>query len=438
VVIADFKKATAPAYVNEFKMPQLASFAVPPSPGAAVPPTPDFGNFVKSELRSNTGALSQILKAKSVPPTDSPKLVELLDRGLQAALSQQDAKRVAGASATVGGRRLLSIWDDIAGFFEDLGCGAFATGALPGYLAAYAWFHAGNSGYDQLSTHQKFFQRSQISADILNKVNVKYSANFPPGFGSAAATTMGTEIYVRAPKTNVDTNGLNALSVSSAFKSQTRLLIHELTHSEQYAARGWSVAVFGWDYLDQYCKAGFSYSGNSMEVAANARQPKADALFTDPVVAHFKEWRRQNLALTVGFSKSATETSDFSLNGVKIFSILETKGTATTGESQRKANTRCIRALRQADLPQRKSAAIANRPWNCIGPTPAPTEYPTLFKPGTFGTPQPTKKGDTPFPTVYIPPPKLTAGGSSSAVSAPPPRKPGASALRGPQDIGDK
>jgi hypothetical protein len=298
-----------------------------------------------------------------------------------------------------------------------LACGAFAIGAVPGYLAAYAWFHGCNSGYEGLSSHQKYFQRSVFDLTILNKVNIKYSACFPPGFGSAAATTMGTEIYVRAARANVDTNPITTMSLSSSFQSQMRLLLHEMGHSKQYAARGWNVASFGWDYLFQYCLAGFSYSGNSMEKDAETYRPKADALLPDMVVAHFKKWRKDGLSGVSTFSKSAKEYTNFALSGTAIMSLdLVKTGSTKDGESQRKSGTRCVRILRGSLLTKRKDAEVPGHPWDCvnIAPTKAPTKKPTK-KPTrmpTSPTKMPTYGGvvtgplgltPTPRPTLYRP-----------------------------------
>jgi hypothetical protein len=299
--------------------------------------------------------------------------------------------------------------------------------ATPGYLAAYAWFHGCNSGYDSLSTHQKYFQRSVFDFSILNKVNVKYGACFPPGFGGAAATTMGTEIYVRAAKANTDQNPITTMSLSAPFRSQLRLLLHELGHSKQYAARGWDIWDFGWDYMFQYCVADYSYSGNSMEKDAKTYEIKADALLSDPVVAHFKKWRKDNLGAVATYSKSAKEYTNFKISGTDIMSLDLTKtGSVKDGESQRKQGGRCVRILRGSNLAKRTQAEVPGQPWDCVNipPSKAPTKKPTkkptkaptaptrmptfggiTTGPGGIGlTPTPIPKPPTRKPVIGIPP----------------------------------
>jgi len=290
---------------------------------------------------------------------------------------------------------------------EDVGCGGFAAGALPGYLVAYGLFHARNSNYQQLSTHQKFLQRSVFSPDILNKVNIHYSSKFPPGFGSAAATTMGSEIYIRAAKANLDFVPTWNLTLTPAFVQQVQLLNHEMGHSKQYAARGWSISSFGYKYLFEYCKAGFSYSKNSMEKDAETYRAKSNALMGGLARAHFKKWRKDNLIWAAGYSTSAAEYSNFNIGGKKIFSIDLTKTTGKLAESQRKDGTACVRVLWGTSLNSRTKAEIAGKPWDCVTqrPTKAPTRKPTPPPP----TPPPQFQiSDTKVPLGFVPTPKPT------------------------------
>jgi hypothetical protein len=256
--------------------------------------------------------------------------------------------------------------------------------------------------------------RSVHPRSILDPVNVKYSACFPPGFGSAAATTMGSEIYVKAPAARLDSNPTWTMSLSNGFVSQTQILLHELGHTRQYHDRNWNIGVFGYDYMFQYCKAGFSYSKNSMEVAADTYRYKADALYPDKVISHFKKWRKDNLALVAGYSLSQKEYASTLTGGQGIESLDLTPGTGQTrtGESQRKAGTNCVRYLGSALLSQRLHANIASAPWDCVNvpPTPKPTGKPT-HKPTKkpTGPPTPIVIGIPHTPPQLAPTPKPIA-----------------------------
>jgi hypothetical protein len=370
---------------------------------------------MKSEIKSS-GALRGLQDALDKPkkaraagkakPTED-ELLSFVEQGVRLALDEKNAN-----TAAVGpGRRLLGwwsdMWDAIEEAAENAACGLWATAATPPYLLAYGVFHACNSGLIKLSNEQRFFQRPIYAGTLLDAVNVKYGACFPPGFGSAAATTMGKEIYVRAAKANNDANAITTMSVSGSFKSQTELLIHELGHSLQYSNRGWNIGVFGWDYMFQYCKAGFSYSGNSMEKSAEAFRYQTKLIFSGQPIAHFKKFRKDSS--TVGWSKNKEEYSDWSIGTTKIMSLDLVKTSNTkTGESQRKAGTVCVRILRANELGQRKSANIATRPWDCVDkpPTKAPTKTPTK---------KPTKK-PTKAPTPF------TVAGGGTIGTAPTPK----------------
>ena len=60
--------------------------------------------------------------------------------------------------------------------------------------------------------------------------------------------------------------------------TQGATIAHEVTHIRQYLDRFNSPIIFGWEYMFQYCKAGYSYSGNSFERAANDTRAMLDPL----------------------------------------------------------------------------------------------------------------------------------------------------------------
>jgi hypothetical protein len=328
---------------------------------------------------------------------DEAKLAKLLTAALRLSFDPKsegpsaNPAGMAAASMSPNGRRLMGwwsdLWDDIKELGKDIGCGAVTTGALPGYLLAFTLFHTGNpTGYSLLSGEQKFFQRSVFSNDLLAKVRVKYSAWFAPGFGDASGVTMGTEIYLRAAKANVDTNPTWNMTLRTKFSDQIGLLNHELGHSNQYNARKWNIAKFGWDYLYKFCEAGFSYSKNAMEKDAETYRGKANGIMKGGPLAHFKKWKKDGLEFATGFSKTPVEYSNFQLGSTKIMSIDLTKATNKVAESQRKAGTYCVRVLWGSSLSSRTKAEINDKPWDCVNhkPTKQPTKKPTTRKPTSF------------------------------------------------------
>lgn len=423
----NFRTLSAPpAFVNQLKMPVFTSAEVarfnPAGATATAMLSPTALASARGEVR---GTLAQEIRSSGLlkPIAESSRqkynetfLSEIFATGVLMAFDPTTDGAPTPATGA-GGRRLLGwwsdLWDAITGVVEDIGCGAFATGALPGYLASYGLFHAGNSGYSKLNGQQKFFQRAGgFSSDLLNKVNIKYSAWMAPGFGSAGAVTMGSEIYVKGAATTTDTFPTSNLTISSGFKAQTRLLMHEMGHSKQYASRSWSITKFGWDYLFNYCKAGFSYSKNSMEVDAETYRDNSDAIMNGLPTAHFKKWRKSSLESTVGYSKSPAEYTNFKIGGTSVMSLDLTKTVAKLGESQRKGGSACVRVLSGSALSSRTQADITGFPWDCVNvpPTKAPTRKPTTRaptrKPTTRKPTSPTQKPT--FGIIDGPIPKLT------------------------------
>jgi hypothetical protein len=299
----------------------------------------------------------------------------------------------------------LGWFDDLIEAIEDVfvevGCAAFATTSLPAYLAAYAWFEGLNGGYETLSTHQKYFQRSIFGEDILSQVSVKYNANMPPFFGSAQGVTMGKHIFIKGPPHRLDTANTWVMDLDVAFRTQTRLLNHEMGHVLQYKARNFAIAKFGWDYLKGFCEAGMSYADNAMEKNAETYRAQADALMWGQPVAHFKRWRAGNLYLMTGYPMiKAEKAGGFNVDGKAVMVLDMGKGVNKVGESQRKAGTFCVRAIwGPTHLAIRTQAEISGRPWTCmdVKPTAKPTGRPTTRKPTARPTPYTVSLGDGPI-----------------------------------------
>ena len=133
---------------------------------------------------------------------------------------------------------------------QDVGCGIFASSTLPGYLLYADLFHVQNAFSTSYPTSQdQDFYIYPLHGPISHNDNIRvyYRANFPPGFGNAAAVTMGRLIYTRESVSS-RTHG------DARFNVATKLLLHEFTHSEQYRGLGYNLHLFGFKYLFEYCK----------------------------------------------------------------------------------------------------------------------------------------------------------------------------------------
>ncbi len=88
----------------------------------------------------------------------------------------------------------------------------------------------------------------------------------------ASAQAFGYDIYFQASKDEW----------SDEFR--LKILIHEITHTEQFVRLGNSFSDFGYQYFREYYRAGQVYEQNSMEVEAIN---KADRYFSTA----FKNWK---------------------------------------------------------------------------------------------------------------------------------------------------
>lgn len=139
---------------------------------------------------------------------------------------------------------------------QDVGCGIFASSTLPGYLLYADLFRVQNAFSTSYPTSQdQDFYIYPLHGPISHNDNIRvyYRANFPPGFGNAAAVTMGRVIYTR--------ESVSSRTYGDArFNAATKLLLHEFTHSKQYQALGYNLSLFGLKYLFEYCKVRFPTS----------------------------------------------------------------------------------------------------------------------------------------------------------------------------------
>lgn len=139
---------------------------------------------------------------------------------------------------------------------QDVGCGIFASSTLPGYLLYADLFTVQNARLTSYPTSQdQDFYIFPLHGPISHNDNIRvyYKANFPPGFGNAAAVTMGRVIYTRESVSS-------RTSGDARFNAATKLLLHEFTHSKQYQALGYNLRLFGLKYLFEFCKVRVPYS----------------------------------------------------------------------------------------------------------------------------------------------------------------------------------
>ena len=138
---------------------------------------------------------------------------------------------------------------------KDLECSAFAALTLPGFMvsdAAFTILNIGGTGVPTTKDQDYFIDPLHGSVSHDDGVSIYYNARFAPGFGSAAATTFGRRIYMRAD--NSATIASPPLVQQSGFQQRTKTLLHEFTHVKQYKALFYDESSFGLRYLFAYCK----------------------------------------------------------------------------------------------------------------------------------------------------------------------------------------
>jgi hypothetical protein len=206
------------------------------------------------------------------------------------------------------------ILGDIGGFFsgigqgiedgaEDAACSIVALGANPAFSAAAGTFHSINGGAVPMTDVQLFFVRAALGSDIPSGIVVNYDAVFPFFFpGGTVGITFDTYIYTKFGPYNTFTfNKDDIFSMDDNFASTTAVIVHETQHVLQYASFGWNLWNFGYEYLYDYCLAGFVYSKNYYEVQAYTTQYSIYPLLEKPFSAFFNIWGAFDLQSELGF-----------------------------------------------------------------------------------------------------------------------------------------
>ena len=168
-----------------------------------------------------------------------------------------------GAALWMGGDDLpafqkRSFW----GVFGTAICGLFATSFHGWFLLAAADFRAINHDPRTLTEDQNFFIYP-VHGDIATSgpVSVYWQATRAAFFNlfGAAGTTFNRDVYVLDEFLSVG----SYTDFDKQFVSGIITLTHEITHVLQYRQDGYDLPDYAYDYLFQYCKARFSYTGNA-------------------------------------------------------------------------------------------------------------------------------------------------------------------------------
>jgi hypothetical protein len=132
------------------------------------------------------------------------------------------------------------------------------------------------------------------------------------------------------------------------FINNTRTLIHEMQHTRQYCAHGWSKASFGTTYLLQYCRAGFEYAKIEYEKKADAMEHLMDGLLDDEFgYAFFEFWNIMQLDSVLGYPLDKAPSRSKQYNGQDLYYDLRFQYGVLQGSkgSAASPNDRCFRIL---------------------------------------------------------------------------------------------
>jgi hypothetical protein len=198
------------------------------------------------------------------------------------------------------------IWGDIANFFGDLGCDAFATTAIAGFALLAGYFDE-YSVYTTPATNQDLFFAHAAMQGIPSNIKVDYYGPFSGFPYDTFGITFGTNIYLNQLFHSTTTyNTVDPTDIDSDFSFTTSVVTHEIRHVLQYRDHGWNQASFGYDYLYNFCKSGFNYNQNPFEVEAFAIQASIQPLLSGSGAAFFNIWGAKDLQGELGYPSTTT------------------------------------------------------------------------------------------------------------------------------------
>ncbi|KAJ6440218.1 O-methyltransferase [Purpureocillium lavendulum] len=182
---------------------------------------------------------------------------------------------------------------------NDAVCSYFAYSALPGYLLESNAVASRKPGPGVPLTHDQMFFLYPVYGSYPQDENLRahYGISKAP-VESYRAITFNRDMYL------IDSTSIFGRPWASAddFQSVTRTLVHEVRHTQQYRALGFSKSAFGMKYLYQYCKAGWSYSQIDYEREARLYEGLADQLLMRELgYSFFEYWKERHLYYTLGY-----------------------------------------------------------------------------------------------------------------------------------------
>ncbi|KAL8831905.1 MAG: hypothetical protein Q9170_005098 [Blastenia crenularia] len=214
---------------------------------------------------------------------------------------------------------VTAIIQTVIAIIEHQECAMFSALALPGYMIADVAFATINGfpinpGVSTTLDEDYFINPLNGPVSHDDNIRIFYDANFLPGFGAADAATFGKLIYVRGPRSATIAN--TPLLGDRAFRKNTKTILHEFQHVQQYRDLGYVNPLFGARYLFDYCTAGNNYTENVLEKEAYATQELVDGLLDDNIgTQFFDKWKNNNWAAPFGLPTKRNYTDYQGLPG---------------------------------------------------------------------------------------------------------------------------
>ncbi|OAL48109.1 hypothetical protein IQ07DRAFT_589575 [Pyrenochaeta sp. DS3sAY3a] len=197
--------------------------------------------------------------------------------------------------ATIG----KSIGELINRLANDAFCSTFVYYFLDGYLllAASVRLRSPDPGLP-IFPHQAYFLYPHYGNYPTDEgLVVHYS--IPKGFfDNYGGITFNKDIYIPHPIAVFGPAWLH----NGDFVRALEIIVHEIRHTKQYKAHGYSLASFGLTYTFQWCRVGFNYAGIDYEKQAKAEEVTFGDLACNEIAYSFFEfWNIQKLENTLGF-----------------------------------------------------------------------------------------------------------------------------------------
>jgi len=192
--------------------------------------------------------------------------------------------------------------EKLGNYYTDIKCGNFAALGVTGFLTQERSVYLRQTGGGFRISRSQMYFLYPIYGSFPLTMDLRAFYNFPSvsGIEQFGAITFNRKMYflhknwAPPPWSKAYAHGL--------FSGLIQTLIHEVRHTRQYANHSWSRASFGFTYMFQYCKSGFSYSNIKYEKQAQATEHLVDDLLGNEFsYAFFEYWRARNLSYTLGY-----------------------------------------------------------------------------------------------------------------------------------------